>query len=169
MCDRISFLATTDGPLQLRFPPGLVSHSAARAGWNMPRDGAEGEWTGDDPASLVIRHEDPQVRATVRAMILDRYPTRSALIEDIGETRGPDGFRVPYQHGRPVPPADGVWRMDMEIHADDPEDYRWLTSVTGNLYVCEGARISAPALKQTGNLYVCEGARISAPKLRRRP
>jgi heme oxygenase len=165
MCERVSFLATTDGPLQLYFPPGLSSHAAARAGWGRPREGAECEWTSENPEALVVRHEDSSVRSTVRQMILNRYSTRSALLATVTETRGPNGFVVQYVDGKITPPKNGAWLMDLEIYSDDQERYEWLTTVTGDLNVREGATLTAPALTKTGDLNVYEGATLTAPKL----
>jgi hypothetical protein len=90
MSERISLIATTDGPLQFYAAPGLSSHGDARAGWGI-RGGAELEWTGEQHDSLVVRYEDKSMAATIKQMVIDRYPTRKALIATIFETRGQSG------------------------------------------------------------------------------
>jgi hypothetical protein len=144
MCERISFLATVDGPLVLRFAPGLRSHAAARAGWGIPRADAECEWTGETPDSLSVRYEDSKLAATVKRMILDRYPKRSALLATVGETRGPEDFVVQYEKGKPIPTKDGIWPMDLEVGTEDADDYQWITAVSGDVYVKQGATLNAP-------------------------
>ena len=98
MCEYVSFVATTEGSLEIYAAPGLTNHGAARAGWKI-RDGAECEWTGKGPESLAVRFEDSKIRAVVRAMILEKYPNRTALIHSITETRGFDGDRFWYKDG----------------------------------------------------------------------
>ena len=98
MCEYISFLATTEGSLEIYAAPGLKSHGAARAGWKI-KGGAECEWTGEGPESLAIRFEDEAVRAVVKALILEKYPNRTALIHSITETRNANGERHWYKDG----------------------------------------------------------------------
>ena len=100
MCQYISFVASTEGALEIYAAPGLNSHGAARAGWGI-KDGAECEWTGEGPESLAVRFEDEKVRKTVRAMILKKYATRKKLIHSITETRGAYGYRAWYKDGQP--------------------------------------------------------------------
>ena len=99
MCEYVSFVATTEGSLEIYVAPGLDSHGSARAGWKI-RDGAECEWTGKGPESLAVRFEDEAVRAVVRAMILEKYPNRTALINSITETRNASGSREWYKYGK---------------------------------------------------------------------
>ena len=98
MCEYVSFVATTEGSLEIYVAPGLDSHGSARAGWKI-RDGAECEWTGKGPESLAVRFEDEAVRAVVRALILEKYPNRTALIHSITETRNANGTRYWYKDG----------------------------------------------------------------------
>ena len=98
MCEYVSFVATTEGSLEIYVAPGLDSHGEARAGWNI-RDGAECEWTGEGPESLAIRFEDEKSRAVVKALILEKYPNRTALIHSITETRKANGERHWYKDG----------------------------------------------------------------------
>ena len=153
MCEKASFLVSTEGPLQCYFAPGLRSHAAAREGWGMTSEGAEAEWKGESHDSLVVRHEDKDVARTIKQMIVERYPTRSTLLSTITETRGLNGFRVSYVGGHPIVPADGVWRMDLDVDDDDAQDFVSLASVTGDVIV--DGTFTAPALTSvTGDIYV---------------
>jgi hypothetical protein len=98
MCEYISFVASTEGALEIYAAPGLNSHGEARAGWGI-KGGAECEWTGEGPESLAVRFEDSKVRAVVKALILEKYPNRTALIHSITETRA-DGYRFWYKDGK---------------------------------------------------------------------
>ena len=99
MCEYVSFVASTEGSLEIYAAPDFDSHGAARAGWKI-RDGAECEWTGEGPESLAIRFEDSKDRAVVKALILEKYPNRTALIHSITETRGTNGTRFWYKDGK---------------------------------------------------------------------
>ena len=99
MCEYVSFVATTEGSLEIYAAPYLNSHGWARAGWGI-KGGAECEWTGEGPESLAVRFEDEAVRAVVRALILEKYPNRTALIHSITETRGEGGTRYWYKDGK---------------------------------------------------------------------
>jgi hypothetical protein len=90
MSEYISLLATVDGPLQLYGSPKLNSHGDARVGWGIV-GGAELEWTGETHNYLTVRYEDADVARTIKKMVMDRYPNRSALIASIKETRGLNG------------------------------------------------------------------------------
>ena len=85
MSEHVSLLVTTEGPLHFYGAPGLSSHGDARAGWGI-HGGAELEWTGETHDSLTVREDKVS-----RQMIVDRFPTRSALLATILETRGLDG------------------------------------------------------------------------------
>lgn len=98
MCEYVSVVATTEGPLHLYASPGLTSHGDARAGWNI-KGGAEVEWTGETHDSLLVRHEDDAMAKTIRALLIERFPKRSAMIASITEARGQDGAVVHYQNG----------------------------------------------------------------------
>jgi hypothetical protein len=98
MCQYVSVVATTKGPLDLYASPGLTSHGDARAGWKVT-GGAEVEWTGEAHDSLLVRHEDADTAKTIRAMLMERFPTRRALIESITETRAADGSVFRYHNG----------------------------------------------------------------------
>jgi len=98
MCQYVSVVATTEGPLHLYASPGIDSHGDARAGWNVT-GGAEVEWTGEAHDSLLVRHEDADTAKTIRAMLMERFPTRRALIESITETRAADGSVFRYHNG----------------------------------------------------------------------
>jgi len=98
MCQYVSVVATTKGPLDLYAAPGLTSHGDARAGWKVT-GGAEVEWTGEAHDSLLVRHEDADTAKTIRAMLMERFPTRRALIESITETRAADGSVFRYHNG----------------------------------------------------------------------
>jgi hypothetical protein len=98
MCEYVSVVATTEGPLHLYAAPGLKSHGDARAGWKFT-GGAEVEWTGENHDSLVVRHEDDATARTVKAMLIERFPNRTAIIASITETRGADGYVVFYRDG----------------------------------------------------------------------
>ena len=75
MCQRISVVGTTEGKsIQFYAAPHLSSHGDARAGWKI-KDGAEVEWTGETPESLIVRHETEA--AVVKEMILSKYKTRT--------------------------------------------------------------------------------------------
>jgi hypothetical protein len=89
MCDYISFVVTTSGPLQIYAAPGLSSHGNARAGWNLTDPGAEAEWTGEAHDSLTVRFEDKAIAKSIRQLLVDKYPNRTALLSTITETRGP--------------------------------------------------------------------------------
>jgi len=119
----------------------------------VPRDGAEAEWVGETHDSLTVRHEDPAVAKTVKQMLVERYPNRTALLASIGETRGPGGFAVQYRDGHPVLPADRIWRMDLEVDNTDADDFSDLVGVTGNVDV-DGGTFTAPVLAKTGNVVV---------------
>jgi hypothetical protein len=99
MCEYVSFIASTEGSLQIYAAPGLDSHGEARAGWKIV-GGAECEWVGEGPESLSVRFEDEAMRKTVRALILEKYATRKNLIASITETRGDDGTRFWYKDGK---------------------------------------------------------------------
>jgi len=118
----------------------------------VPRDGAEAEWVGETHDSLTVRHEDPAVAKTVKQMLVERYPNRTALLASIGETRGPGGFAVQYRDGHPVLPADRIWRMDLEVDNTDADDFSDLVGVTGNVVVY--GTFTAPLLDKTGNVVV---------------
>jgi hypothetical protein len=127
MCQYISFVASTEGPLEIYAAPGLNSHGEARAGWGI-KDGAECEWTGEDPESLAVRFEDSKVRAVVKALILEKFSNRTALIHSITETRGANGYREWYKDGKlhragdkpAIEYADGsrAWYKDGLRHRD---------------------------------------------------
>jgi hypothetical protein len=127
MCQYISFVASTEGALEIYAAPGLNSHGAARAGWGI-KDGAECEWTGEGPESLAVRFEDKALRDTVRAMILEKYATRKELIHSITEMREADGTRYWYKEGKlhragdkpAIEYADGsrAWYKDGLRHRD---------------------------------------------------
>ena len=163
MCERVSFLVTTEGPLQLLFAPGLRSHAAAREGWKMTSDGAEAEWTGENHNSLTIRHKDAATAATVKQMIIDRYANRSALLTTIGETRGPNGFVVSYRGGKPILPNDRVWRMDLEIGDEDTTDFSDIVEVLGDVTV--NGTFTAPVLAKAGDVTVYGNGTFTAPVL----
>jgi hypothetical protein len=129
----------------------------------MTTDGAEGEWTGEHHNSLVVRHEDPQVAATVKQMIIDKYASRSALLSTVTETRGPGGFRVLYHDGHPTLPDDGVWRMDLEVDDEDAADFADIREVAGDIYVT--GKFDAPALTTAGDVYVTGKGHFDAPSL----
>ena len=99
MCEYISFVASTEGPLEIYAAPGLNSHGEARAGWGI-KGGAECEWTGEGPESLAVRFEDGKTRAVVKALILEKFSNRTALIHSITETRRADGSRCWYKEGK---------------------------------------------------------------------
>jgi hypothetical protein len=127
MCEYISFVASTEGPLEIYAAPGLNSHGEARAGWGI-KGGAECEWTGEGPESLAVRFEDSKVRAVVKALILEKYPNRTALIHSITETRGDGGNRAWYKDDklhrdgdRPAleyPSGDREWYKEGKLHRD---------------------------------------------------
>ena len=98
MSEFASVVATTEGPLHLYACPGINSHGDARAGWGI-KGGAEVEWTGDNHDSLSVRYEDDAVAKTIRAMLVERFPNRKAMLAAITETRGVDGNIVRYQDG----------------------------------------------------------------------
>ena len=108
MCEYVSFVASTEGSLEIYAAPDFDSHGEARAGWKI-KDGAECEWTGEGPESLAVRFEDEAVRAVVRALILEKYPNRTALSHSITETRGEGGTRFWYK--------DGVLHRDNDLPA----------------------------------------------------
>jgi hypothetical protein len=99
MCEYVSFLASTEGSLQIYAAPDLNSHGSARAGWGIV-GGAECEWVGEGPESLSVRFEDEATRKVVRALILEKYATRKNLIASITETRGSNGDRYWYKEGK---------------------------------------------------------------------
>jgi hypothetical protein len=125
MCQYISFVASTEGALEIYAAPGLNSHGAARAGWGI-KDGAECEWTGEGPESLAVRFEDGKTRAVVKALILEKFSNRTALIHSITETRRADGSRCWYKEGKlhragdlpAVEDANGYreWYKDGKLH-----------------------------------------------------
>ena len=101
MCEFASVVATTDGPLILYAAPGIRSHGDARAGWKI-KGGAEVEWTGENHNSLLVRHEDEQVAKTIKAMLVDKFANRSAMLATITETRGLSGEVVFYRDGKRI-------------------------------------------------------------------
>ena len=129
MCEYISVVATTEGPLNLYAAPGLNSHGDARAGWKIT-GGAEVEWVGESHDYLTVRHEDKKIAATIRQMLIDRYPNRSALLAEIIETRGigANGRQEFYRDGKlhredgpAVIYADGrqEFYRDGKLHRED--------------------------------------------------
>lgn len=108
MCEYISLIATTDGPLHFYGAPGMNSHVNARAGWGIV-GGAELEWTGETHSCLTVRHEDPEVARTIRGMVIDRYATRTDLIATISELRGLNGEVVKIPH---TPDDVKAWGSD---------------------------------------------------------
>ena len=127
MCEYVSFVASTEGSLEIYVAPGFDSHGEARAGWKI-KDGAECEWTGEGPESLAVRFEDEKARAVVKALILEKFPNRTALINSITETRNANGERYWYKDGflhragdKPaIEYADGErhWYKDGKRHRD---------------------------------------------------
>jgi hypothetical protein len=127
MCQYISFVASTEGSLEIYVAPGLDSHGEARLGWGIV-GGAECEWTGEGPESLAVRFEDEKTRAVVKALILEKYPNRTALIHSITETRGANSTRYWYKGGKlhlagdkpAVERADGdlEWYKEGKLHRD---------------------------------------------------
>ena len=125
MCEYVSFVASTEGSLEIYAAPDFDSHGEARAGWKI-KDGAECEWTGEGPESLAVRFEDEKVRAVVKALILEKFPNRTALIHSITETRNADGERHWYKDGKlhragnkpAIERADGDrhWYKDGKLH-----------------------------------------------------
>ena len=98
MSEFASVIATTEGPLHLYACPGINSHGDARAGWGI-QGGAEVEWTGEMHNSLIVRYEDPKMAKTIRAMICERFQSRTELLASITETRGVDGVVQLYRDG----------------------------------------------------------------------
>ncbi len=98
MCEFASVVATTDGPLQIYASPGIKSHGDARAGWKIT-GGAEVEWTDEGYDSLLVRHEDNATAKTIRALLMERFPKRAAMIASITEVRGPGGKVEYYRNG----------------------------------------------------------------------
>jgi hypothetical protein len=163
MSHYLSFLVTTEGPLQIYAAPGLCSHGDARAGWKIQGE-AEGEWIGEKHDSLTVRHEDQQTARTIRALLMDRFPNRATLLESITETRGIGGMVVRYCSGAPESTPAGVWGAD--LYYDGSGDWAQITEVSGGLGVHEGATLTAPALTEvSGGLNVHEGATLTAPAL----
>ena len=101
MCEFASVVATTDGPLVLYAAPGIKSHGDARAGWKI-KGGAEVEWTGENHNSLLVRHEDEQVAKTIKALLVEKFANRSAMLATITETRGLSGEVVFYRDGKRI-------------------------------------------------------------------
>ena len=99
MCEYVSVVATTEGPLNIYAAPGFTSHGDARAGWKI-KGGAEVEWTGETHDSLLVRHEDDSTAKTIRALLCNRYSNRTAMIASITEARGSDGATVYYHNGQ---------------------------------------------------------------------
>ena len=95
MSEFASVLATADGPLQLYAAPGIDSHGSARAGWEI-KGGAEVEWIGEDHSSLTVRYADTAMAKTIRQMLIERDPNRTAMLASIFETRGEDGYVMWY-------------------------------------------------------------------------
>jgi hypothetical protein len=127
MCQYISFVASTEGSLEIYAAPGLDSHGEARLGWGIV-GGAECEWTGEGPESLAVRFEDEKTRAVVKALILEKYPNRTALIHSITETRGANSTRYWYKDGKLHRDGDlpaieyanslRYWYKDGKLHRD---------------------------------------------------
>ena len=100
MCEFVSVVATTKGPLKFYAAPGLNSHGNARAGWNLTKDcGAEVEWTSESYNYLSVRHEEPLVAKTIKQMIVDKFANRASLLATITETRGPSNDIAFYKNG----------------------------------------------------------------------
>ena len=105
MSERISLVATTDGPLWFYAAPGLGSHGDAREGWNI-KGGAELEWTGEHHNSLTVRHEDADVASTIRAMVMAKYPDRTSFLGDVFEASvGRDLYLRGYARDLPETPV----------------------------------------------------------------
>jgi hypothetical protein len=77
---------------------------------------------------LAVRFEDGKTRAVVKALILEKFSNRTALIHSITETRGADGTREWYKEGKlnrggnlpAIECADGTryWYKEGELHRD---------------------------------------------------
>ena len=99
MCEYISFVCTTDGPLSIYVDTTLSSHGDCRRNWNL-KGGAEAEWTGENHCSLTVRFEDPLVAQTIRQMLVDKFPNRTALLASITEARDKNGKKVCLHNGK---------------------------------------------------------------------
>ena len=99
MCDYVSFICSTDGPLHIYADPKLSSHGDARLGWGIT-GGAEAEWTGENHDSLTVRYEDGLASKTIRQMLVEKFPNRTALIASITEARDADGKPVYLRDGK---------------------------------------------------------------------
>ena len=183
MSERVSLLATSEGPLHFYGAPGLSSHGDARAGWRI-LGGAELEWTGETHESLSVRYKNPAMAKTIRQMVMDRYPTRAALITTILETRGQGGTVMWYPRTKeefaaiiaqgPRPnvglanlEAEIVIAQNLEIGDLDVSGYGFALpaglTTTGDLDV-SGYGFALPAgLTTTGDLYGLSGYGFALP------
>ena len=130
MCEYVSFCVDKKG--NLFFGADLASHEGIEVGHGKKPDTLrEAEWTGETAESLSVRvHEDSghHDENWYRALILARYPTRSALLAGDIVGRGPDGSRAYYRDGRrhredgpAIEYPDGrreYWR-DGRLHRED--------------------------------------------------
>jgi hypothetical protein len=134
MSEFASALATTDGPLHLYAAPGINSNGNARAGWGI-KGGAEVEWTGENHDSLTVRYADPAMAKTIKAMLIERFVNRTAMLATIFETRGEGGLVMWYRNGE-------AWI---------PEDMK---TIHGNLDLRGYAHALPAGLTTTGKLYL---------------
>ena len=101
MCEYVSFVCTTEGPLSIYVSPTMTSHGDARLGWKLT-GGAEAEWTGENHDSLTVRFEDKEVARTIRQMLVEKFQSRTELIYSITESRDSECNPVFLKHGRRV-------------------------------------------------------------------
>jgi len=169
MSEFASVIATTEGPLHLYASPGIDSHGDARAGWGI-KGGAEVEWTGEQHDSLTVRYEDAAMARTIRAMLVERFPTRSKMLKSITETRGPGGIVQLYRAGKICIPDDAIVLRYLRLPPGYTEKLPAGLKQTGDLRLPDGYTEKLPAgLKQTGYLYLPPGYTEKLPAgLRRR-
>jgi hypothetical protein len=99
MCEYISFVCTTEGPLNIYVDPTLSRHGDCRRNWNL-KGGEEAEWTGENHDSLTVRFEDYLHAKVIRQMLVERFPNRTALLASITETRDENGKKVGLRNGK---------------------------------------------------------------------
>ena len=104
MCEFLSFFigATAKNAGEVYAGPPYDSHTGLATKHALqPGEYREAEWTGNGPETLDIRLE-PGESADYRSILLQKYPTRQALLESFGKTtcEWADGTRQWYLNGK---------------------------------------------------------------------
>jgi hypothetical protein len=93
----LALLASTEGPLVFYGSPNLYDHASTREAWGIPTACAELGWDGGEShAYLFVRHQEPDTARTIKAMVIERFPDRSALVRSLGEVRTRAGVSLSF-------------------------------------------------------------------------